>query len=175
MILPSGRVLIIGFLTAELRSACSRSYLRVSRIRSFHCWRINSSETRHFATNAGGWCPCAELQFVRVYFLGLAKVFCHRQVKTGSQPASNCDVTLHCRETCPPYQFARDRSANCSSWRTASSLRTFCRLNKRDSSRILDWDSAFGCFSCVVERTLRIGSRRIQPGRIIRGTFDDAK
>jgi|HubBroStandDraft_4_1064222.scaffolds.fasta_scaffold06823_4 hypothetical protein len=27
----------------------------------------------------------AELQFVRVYFLGLARVFCHRQVKTVSQ------------------------------------------------------------------------------------------
>ena len=95
MILPSGRVLIIGFLTAELRSACSRSYLRVSRIRSFHCRRINSSETRHFATNAGGWCPCAELQFVRVYFLGLAKVFLS---SAGKNRVTTC-LQLRCNVT----------------------------------------------------------------------------
>jgi hypothetical protein len=34
---------------------------------------------------------------------------------------------------------------------------TFCRLNKRHSSPILNWDMSFSCFFCVVERTHRIG------------------
>jgi hypothetical protein len=34
---------------------------------------------------------------------------------------------------------------------------TFCRLNKRHSSPILNWDMSFSCFFCVVERTRRIG------------------
>jgi hypothetical protein len=58
--------------------------------------------------------------------------------------------------------------ANSSSWRTASSLRTFCRLNKRDSSHIVDGEMSFGCF--FVSSNARIGSRRTQPARTIGGT-----
>jgi hypothetical protein len=60
--------------------------------------------------------------------------------------------------------------ANSSSWRTASSLRTFCRLKKRHSSHILDGEMSFLLLFCVVERTHQIGSRRTQPARTIGGT-----
>jgi hypothetical protein len=46
--------------------------------------------------------------------------------------------------------------ANCSSWQTASSLRTFCRLNKRHSSHILNWDPSFSGY--LVRLTLTIES-----------------
>ena len=52
--------------------------------------------------------------------------------------------------------------ANSSSWRTASSIRTFCRLNKRHSSHILDGRCRSAAF-CVAERTHQIGSRRTPP------------
>jgi hypothetical protein len=40
---------------------------------------------------------------------------------------------------------------------TASSLRMFCRLDKRHSSYILNWDMSFSCSFCGGERTRRIG------------------
>jgi YVTN family beta-propeller protein len=63
VILPSGRVLILGSLIAELRSTCSRSHLqRVSRLRSFHCRRVIGQRHAHFKSSKGNEFDCHENQ-----------------------------------------------------------------------------------------------------------------